>query len=467
MTITGIASKAKCKIVSDAVPTELGANVRDSAATLSEIDHGDFSGRRDGARIDQHLSDDPNMQAEAIAGWTQQYDQLSTGSFIGSLTEWRTNDLHFFSETTNQALRQACRVRPGAIWFGIPDARPIASDEIRGTRRNRSIDQSDVMLSSSSPSVTGKGDVRAAIHDRDGDSEDSSDDVDGDSSEGDFGGHAASSAAQCAFPAAMKIGARTVEADMLACQPGDRDFELVTPSQFRIFGIVITGEAWHDFMRQEYGCSEAPPSLHGDLVRFDMGAVNALREVMYRVLCNTGNGGAGRFLSSFQAAHFQDEVLRLLAGGLKQAGDVAPVPALSKPHRRWLVDTARQYVLAHRDRPVGIPELCTVLRASRRTLQYCFQDIYGMSPQRYLRATRLNGVRRALLSTGVDADGTTALSAVSGPHRAMTMPSGRPTVQEVAAEWGFWHHSQFTADYRQLFSMTPSETQRRGALARV
>ncbi|WP_347555084.1 helix-turn-helix domain-containing protein [Robbsia sp. KACC 23696] len=266
---------------------------------------------------------------------------------------------------------------------------------------------------------------------------------------------------------AMKIGARTVERDMVACQPGDRDFELVTPSQFRIFGIVITEAAWRDFMQQEYGCPGAPPAIQDDLVRFDSLALDALREVMFRVLCNAGDAGANGRLSDFQAAHFQDEVLRLLAGGLLQTANVAPVPALSKPHRRWLVDAARQYVLTHRERPIGIPELCTVLRASRRTLQYCFQDIYGMSPQRYLRATRLNGVRRALLHRGEDA--FAASSSVS-TDRALSRVAGvapsRQTVQEVAAEWGFWHHSQFTADYRQLFGMTPSETQRRSIAQR-
>jgi AraC family ethanolamine operon transcriptional activator len=471
MTNTRIASKEKRKIFSDgAARAAAVADEQGVAATFSEIDRDDFSPRADGARIEQHVSDDPNTQADAIAGWTQQYDQLSTGSFSGSLTEWRTNDLHFFSETTSQALRQACRVRPGAIWFGIPDSRPIANDERRGAGRRRSVAHSDAMSSSPSLTAGGDADVNAAMHGglrEDEESGDTSDSIDLDAGEHALGAHDASTASELTLPASMKIGARTVEADMLACQPGDRDFELVTPSQFRIFGIVITSEAWHDFMQQEYGCAEAPSSLNGDLVRFDAVALNALREVMYRVLCNAGNAGAGRSLSSFQTAHFQDEVLRLLAGGLKQAGDVAPVPALSKPHRRWLVDTARQYVLTHRDRPIGIPELCSVLRASRRTLQYCFQDIYGMSPQRYLRATRLNGVRRALLSPSAVLGGAAGtMSADRGSHRAGPASVGRQTVQEIAAEWGFWHHSQFTADYRQLFSMTPSETLRRGISAR-
>jgi len=424
----------------------------------------DSVGCEDGARIARHVVDDPNRQADAIAGWTQQYDQLSTGAFVGTLTEWQTEGLHFFSETTSQALRQACRVRSGAIWFGIPamthegqavgdvgqPARPgyvsaAYPPELQGQTGGAGSGRADIEPRTSEMS---------AIHDR--------------ARRADFrtlrSGHDGASFSDPSLSGAMKIGARTVERDMVACQPGDRDFELVTPTQFRIFGIVITEVAWRDFMQQEYGCPDASPCIQDDLVRFDSEALDALRQVMFRVLCDAGDAGANGLLSDFQAAHFQDEVLRLLAGGLLQTANVAPVPALSKPHRRWLVDAARQYVLTHRERPIGIPELCGVLRASRRTLQYCFQDIYGMSPQRYLRATRLNGVRRALLQPVGDASAASSAADRGLPRSAVT-PS-RQTVQEIAAEWGFWHHSQFTADYRQLFGMTPSETQRRGATPR-
>jgi AraC family ethanolamine operon transcriptional activator len=114
-------------------------------------------------------------------------------------------------------------------------------------------------------------------------------------------------------------------------------------------------------------------------------------------------------------------------------------PLASKPHRKWIVEAARAYVLEHRDRPVAVPELCTHLRVSRRMLQYCFQEIYGMTPVAYLRAIRLNGVRRALREAS-------AGDAVC--------------VQDVAAAWGFWHLSQFSSDYRKLFGARPSDTLR-------
>lgn len=63
-----------------------------------------------------------------------------------------------------------------------------------------------------------------------------------------------------------------------------------------------------------------------------------------------------------------------------------------------------------------------------------------MAPATYLRALRLNGVRRDLRGRAAD------------------------SVQDVAAAWGFWHLSQFATDYRRMFGARPSETLR-GALA--
>jgi len=58
---------------------------------------------------------------------------------------------------------------------------------------------------------------------------------------------------------------------------------------------------------------------------------------------------------------------------------------------------------------------------------------------RFLRALRLNGVRRELRA-------------------------GRPlagSVQDTAARWGFWHLGHFVTEYKQMFGELPSETLRR------
>lgn len=105
--------------------------------------------------------------------------------------------------------------------------------------------------------------------------------------------------------------------------------------------------------------------------------------------------------------------------------------------RMRLVKRARDYALAHPDRPPSILELCNRVGASRRKLQYCFQETLGINPVAYLRALRLNAVHRALRRNRDD------------------------TVHDIAIQWGFWHVSRFATDYRQLFGELPSTTLKR------
>ena len=122
---------------------------------------------------------------------------------------------------------------------------------------------------------------------------------------------------------------------------------------------------------------------------------------------------------------------------------VAPdqAPPLNPTARKRMVDRAREYALGHLDEPLSILDLCNHIGASRRKLQYCFQETLGINPVAYLRVLRLNAVRREL--------------------RKSTQAQG---VQAVAARWGFWHLSRFSSDYRTLFGESPSQTLRRTQL---
>lgn len=112
--------------------------------------------------------------------------------------------------------------------------------------------------------------------------------------------------------------------------------------------------------------------------------------------------------------------------------------------RKRMVDRAREYALTHLDQPFTLLDLCNSIGASRRKLQYCFQEAMGTNPLAYLRAVRLNAVRRELLR------GSAAVS-----------------VQDVAARWGFWHLSRFSGEYRQMFGELPSQTLRRAGCAEI
>ena len=105
-------------------------------------------------------------------------------------------------------------------------------------------------------------------------------------------------------------------------------------------------------------------------------------------------------------------------------------------HYKKIVGKAKEMILEDPSMPPSISDICRTLGVSQRTLQICFHEVTDISPNHYLKAIRLNQVRRSLKL----ADPTT------------------DTVQDIAFNWGFWHASNFTASYKHMFGELPSQT---------
>jgi AraC family ethanolamine operon transcriptional activator len=104
-----------------------------------------------------------------------------------------------------------------------------------------------------------------------------------------------------------------------------------------------------------------------------------------------------------------------------------------------VVQRARAYALDRREEPPTMIDVCKHTYVSLRTLQNCFQAVLGESPATYLKMLRLNGAKRDLIKRG-----------------------GNTRISDVAADWGFWHLSQFSSDYRRMFGELPSATRTAG-----
>lgn len=130
----------------------------------------------------------------------------------------------------------------------------------------------------------------------------------------------------------------------------------------------------------------------------------------------------------------RDDMLVAFLDALPWETDTSHLKSVAS--RRRIVNRAREMMLERTYNPPSLLEVCSHVGASHRKLNYCFQEILGMSPARYLRVLRLNGVRRQLRSE-LDL---------------------RVGVQDVAALWGFWHLGQFSADYKRQFAELPSHT---------
>ena len=181
-------------------------------------------------------------------------------------------------------------------------------------------------------------------------------------------------------------------------------------------------EAWLDGVHLFVEATSQRLHQRGELRadRLALGLPLALPEVV--------QAGPARFCgrSDWQAA--QSNALELLVGAAALPPDAGQRP-------RLLVEQARAIVDRDPETPVTVATLCAELRTSRRTLQAAFQQVLGLAPAAYLRATRLAGARRALRQA--------------------------PSVTEAAAQWGFWHFGHFAQDYRRMYGELPSQTWRR------
>lgn len=104
--------------------------------------------------------------------------------------------------------------------------------------------------------------------------------------------------------------------------------------------------------------------------------------------------------------------------------------------RHLALKKAIDFINESTEQTITVNDLCRITGVSERTLQYVFIEHFGISPKRYVMNVRLNAVRKALLRAVPD----------------------KVTVYDIAQRFGFWHMSQFAADYRRLFGMLPSET---------
>jgi AraC family transcriptional regulator, ethanolamine operon transcriptional activator len=104
--------------------------------------------------------------------------------------------------------------------------------------------------------------------------------------------------------------------------------------------------------------------------------------------------------------------------------------------KSWqVVANTREIINMRQDNPISVVELCESLEMSRRNLQYHFEQAMQTSPIAYLRAERLNGVRRMLKNS----------------H----------SVTYAATYWGFWHFGHFSQEYKKMFGELPSATFKR------
>lgn len=131
----------------------------------------------------------------------------------------------------------------------------------------------------------------------------------------------------------------------------------------------------------------------------------------------------------------KDTILRLIFNVLKVTTPSNEI-RVNQSKRCRGVRQVMDYLHSYGKNIPTIPELCKIAELSERNLQYGFKEYLGVTPIRYLRLLRLNGVRRDLL---INHD-------------------KKNKIVDVALDWGFIELGRFASEYRQLFQELPSAT---------
>ncbi|WP_085918397.1 helix-turn-helix domain-containing protein [Halomonas sp. CSM-2] len=222
-----------------------------------------------------------------------------------------------------------------------------------------------------------------------------------------------------------RINGQALNVDEVMCRPGGHDFELVTPDAFDIYGLVVDLPTLNAAAAQQgIKLDERWQQVPRRHVAHD--TLSAVTFLLEKLVVNP----KGTIAERLHRDIFLMALLELLQAE-KPCQEAPP----SYAHRKEVVDRVKRYVDEHLEGPVTMEALCELTHVSRRTLQYSFTTILGISPLQFLRLTRLNRVRRALRAAAPD-----------------------QSVTEIATYWGFWHLGQFAHDYKQQFGECPSQT---------
>lgn len=234
-----------------------------------------------------------------------------------------------------------------------------------------------------------------------------------------------------------RIDARIVPDSTILFRAGGHQFELHTPQNYGIFGLVID----RHLLEEHLICTDADVSH-----LTNCGGILTVTQPLYQQILGTLSQALlrpdmSRDTTREEMANLQETLLDQIDRMMVAADPAASPDARCHDtrHQRQIVSDVVDIVRAEPSQPLSIAGLCQQMQVSRRTLQYCFQSVVGLSPLAYLRMLKLNGVRRGLRN-------------VSGPHARVT---------QIATTWGFEHLGQFSKDYHRLFGELPSATLQR------
>lgn len=207
------------------------------------------------------------------------------------------------------------------------------------------------------------------------------------------------------------------------------DIELVTPEGAEHWVAHVPIDLMVGHLGEQLA-AELLPS--GRSLTSDPRVIRQLGSLVVRVVAKLRDNRSS-YASDLLLNAIQSQLMRAITELLVSTDGNAD---LATPRRRFLACQRALRYAEQLDHPIGVDELAAKACVSRRTLELGFKESYDISPQRYLRHVRLNGLHRDLRHTSPE----------------------RSTITEASRRWGFVELGRTAVEYRKLFGECPSTT---------
>lgn len=219
----------------------------------------------------------------------------------------------------------------------------------------------------------------------------------------------------------------------------DHPAEFLFAAQTRLTMMLVPHRQVRETLRYLSRFStETSPRLHPVHRPDKLAARQRLKEVYEAVGSQDGTASpmhaADRRSTSSPSV---DELLAThLAGNLSATANDLPKESRGRHRHFLIVQRTEQFMLRHLRSDIYVREMCMAAGVSERALRYAFEDLLGISPNRYLSMLRLCTACRSLASSD----------------------ASRRSVKSVALSCGLWDLSRFADSYRRVFGELPRNT---------
>jgi len=238
-----------------------------------------------------------------------------------------------------------------------------------------------------------------------------------------------------------RISGKKFDKNTMIVLTNEHELDFRTPDELIAAALVVDIRTLTQYFPAFDGTSPLDSAMQNCFAAIEPAILDRLRNYINAIFSELQ---LGQIDLSYPAARkvFYNELIGNFLQTLESLNSVDQTIPRSALMRLKTVNKAIEHMRSHMEEAISIIDVCAVLHVEQRVLNYCFQEVIGMSPISYLKYLRLNKVRRELLRVS----------------------SASCNIGNIAASSGFWHLSRFSNEYRKLFGELPSNTVRRSGL---